>query len=56
VIEPFLPAPQGRVRALGVVVCGPCGDHDTRVSEVAEHGLVEQLVAHERAEERRYPT
>ena len=37
---------QGRMRTLGVVVCRPSGDHDSRVSQVAEHGLVEQLVAH----------
>ena len=34
------------MRAFGVVVVGPCGDHDARVCQVAEHGLVEQLVAH----------
>ncbi len=37
---------QGRVRAFGVVVRDPGGDHDTCMSQVPEHGLVEQLVAH----------
>ena len=37
---------QGRVRALGVVVCCPGGDHGACVSQVAEHGLVEQFVPH----------
>src|SRR5690606_38353796 len=37
---------QGRMRALGVVVCGPGGNHGPRMVQVAEHGLVEQLIAH----------
>jgi hypothetical protein len=34
------------MRALGVVVGGPVNDHNTRMSQVAEHGIIEQLVAH----------
>ena len=41
---------QGRMGTLGVVVRGPGSDHDPRMGQVAEHGLVEQLVAHSAVE------
>ena len=34
------------MRAFGVVVGGPCGDHDAGMCQVAEHGLIERLIAY----------
>lgn len=34
------------MRAFGVVVGGPSRDHDAGMRQVAEHGLIEQLIAH----------
>ena len=34
------------MRALSVVVGGLVSDHNTRVNQVAEHGLIEQLIAY----------
>lgn len=34
------------MRALGVVVVGPGGDHNPRMGQVSKHGFVEQLIAH----------
>ena len=38
------------MRAFGIVVSRPGGDYDPGVGQVAEHGLVEQLVPHSAVE------
>ena len=39
------------METLGVVVRGRDSDHDPRVGQVAEHGLVKHLVAHPAAKD-----
>lgn len=36
----------GRMRAFGVEVISPSGDHDPRLGKIAEHGLAKQFVQH----------